>query len=169
MNVDFFMKEAIIEADKAYNLNEVPVGGILVDNTTNNIVARSYNTVNKNKNAIKHCELNLIQETCERLKLKYLENMTLFVTLEPCTMVAPLPVYGNPRSALERSSRMTRAYPWQGTSASFRRSTGRNPTAYTPTSRGLQSLARWVGQGSTHEDSTLDLCRKSAGILTRRR
>ena len=88
MNVDFFMKEAIIEADKAYNLNEVPVGGILVDNTTNKIVTRSYNTVNKDKNAIKHCELNLIQETCERLKLKYLENMTLFVTLEPCTMCA---------------------------------------------------------------------------------
>ena len=88
MNVDFFMKEAIIEADKAYNLNEIPVGGILVDNTTNKIVARSYNSVNKDKNAIKHCELNLIQETCERLKLKYLENMTLFVTLEPCTMCA---------------------------------------------------------------------------------
>ena len=88
MNVDFFMKEAIIEADKAYNLNEIPVGGILVDNTTNKIVARSYNKVNKDKNAIKHCELNLIQETCERLKLKYLENMTLFVTLEPCTMCA---------------------------------------------------------------------------------
>ena len=51
-------------------------------------MARSYNTINKNKNAIKHCELNLIQETCERLKLKYLENMTLFVTLEPCTMCA---------------------------------------------------------------------------------
>ena len=88
MNVDFFMKEAIIEAGKAYNLNEVPVGGILVDNTTNNIVARSYNSVNKDKNAIKHCELNLIHETCERLKLKYLENMTLFITLEPCTMCA---------------------------------------------------------------------------------
>ena len=53
MNVDFFMKEAIIEADKAYNLNEVPVGGILVDNTTNKIVGRSYNTINKNKNASK--------------------------------------------------------------------------------------------------------------------
>ena len=88
MNVDFFMKEAIIEADKAYNLNEVPVGGIIVDNTTNKIVARSYNTINKNKNAIKHCEFNLIQETCERLKLKYLENMTLFVTLLPCKMCA---------------------------------------------------------------------------------
>ena len=88
MNVDFFMKEAIIEADKAYNLNEVPVGGILVDNTTNKIVARRYNTINKNKKAIKHCEVNPIQETCERLKLKDLENMTLFVTLEPCTMFA---------------------------------------------------------------------------------
>ena len=73
MNVDFFMKEAIIEADKAYNLNEVPVGGILVDNITNKIVARSYNTVNKDKNAIKHCELNLIQKTCQKLKLKYLD------------------------------------------------------------------------------------------------
>ena len=88
MNVDFFMKEAIIEAGKAYKLNEVPVGGVLVDNTMNKIVARGYNSVNKDKNAIKHCELNLIQETCERLKLKYLENMTLFVTLEPCTMCA---------------------------------------------------------------------------------
>ena len=88
MNVDFFMKEAIIEADKAFNLNEVPVGGILVDNKSNKIVARSHNTVNKDKNAIKHCELNLINETCERLKLKYLKDMTLFVTLEPCTMCA---------------------------------------------------------------------------------
>ena len=56
MNVDFFMKEAIIEADKAYNLNEVPVGGILVDNTTNEIVARSYNTVNK---AVSYTHLTL--------------------------------------------------------------------------------------------------------------
>ena len=88
MNVDFFMKQAIIEADKAFNLNEVPVGGILVDNKSNKIVARSHNTVNKDKNAIKHCELNLIQETCTRLQIKYLENMTLFVTLEPCTMCA---------------------------------------------------------------------------------
>ena len=40
MNVDFFMKEAIIEADKAYNLNEVPIGGVLVDNASNKIVTR---------------------------------------------------------------------------------------------------------------------------------
>tara|TARA_B100000575_G_scaffold292926_1_gene302732 strand:+ start:1622 stop:2074 length:453 start_codon:yes stop_codon:yes gene_type:complete len=88
MNVDFFMKKAIIEAEKAFKINEVPVGGILVDNISNKIVARSYNTVNKDNNAIKHCELNLINEACEKSKLKYLENMTLFVTLEPCTMCA---------------------------------------------------------------------------------
>jgi|TARA_B100002052_G_scaffold206233_1_gene188447 Cytosine/adenosine deaminases len=88
MNVDYFMKEAIIEADKAFNLNEVPVGGILVDNKSSKIVARGYNTVNRDNNAIKHCELNLIHETCEKFKLRYLENMTLFVTLEPCTMCA---------------------------------------------------------------------------------
>ena len=88
MNVNFFMQEAIFEANKAFKLNEFPVGGIIVDNISNKIIARSHNTVNKNNNAIKHCELNLINETCEKLKLKYLENMTLFITLEPCTMCA---------------------------------------------------------------------------------
>ncbi len=86
MNVEFFMQEAITEANKAFNLREFPVGGIIVDNLSSKIVARSHNTVNKENNAIKHCELNLINETCEKLKKKYLKNMTLFVTLEPCTM-----------------------------------------------------------------------------------
>ena len=54
MNVDFFMKEAIIEANKAYNLNEVPIGGILVDNKSSEIIARGYNTINKDNNPIKH-------------------------------------------------------------------------------------------------------------------
>ena len=88
MNVDFFMREAINEANKAFNLNEFPVGGVLVDNISSNIVSRKHNTINKDNNAIKHCELNLINETCEKLKIKYLDNMTLFVTLEPCTMCA---------------------------------------------------------------------------------
>ena len=88
MNVNYFMQQAIIEANKALDLNEVPVGGIVVDNESNQIVARSYNTVNMDKNAIRHCELNLIHQTCKKLELKYLDNMTLFVTLEPCTMCA---------------------------------------------------------------------------------
>ena len=88
MNVDYFMNEALIEANKALKNNEVPVGAVLVNNQTNKIISRNYNKINHSKNAIKHCEINLINETCEKLKQKYLNNTTIFVTLEPCSMCA---------------------------------------------------------------------------------
>tara|TARA_Y100001970_G_C13504044_1_gene495067 strand:- start:5 stop:454 length:450 start_codon:yes stop_codon:yes gene_type:complete len=88
MNVDYFMREAIFEAKKALIINEVPVGAILVENETEKIISRNYNQINKFNNAIKHCEINLISESCEILKKKYLENTTMFVTLEPCCMCA---------------------------------------------------------------------------------
>ena len=85
MNVDFFMKEAIIEADKAYNLNEVPVGGILVDNKTKKIVARSYNTVNKNKKA--HYIMLIIESNPDKIdeyerKLRLHEDVIRFMTIK---------------------------------------------------------------------------------------
>ena len=86
MNVDYFMNEALLEAKKALALKEIPVGAILVDNKTEKIISRNYNQMNKFNNAIKHCEINIINETCEALKQKYLNNMTMFVTLEPCSM-----------------------------------------------------------------------------------
>ena len=82
------MNEAIIEANKAFKINEVPVGAILVDNQSNKIIARNYNKMNKFNNAIKHCEINLINQACKKLKQKYLKNITMFVTLEPCSMCA---------------------------------------------------------------------------------
>ena len=88
MNINYFMYEAIKEAKYAFNNNEVPVGGILVDNKTNAIIGKSYNKVNKEKNAIYHCELDLINISCKNLSLKYLNNTTMFVTLEPCLMCA---------------------------------------------------------------------------------
>ncbi len=88
MNVDYFMNEAIIEAEKALLLNEIPIGGILVDNNTQKIISRNFNQINKSNNAIKHCELNLIFDSCKKLKQKYLNNTTIFVTLEPCSMCA---------------------------------------------------------------------------------
>ena len=88
MNVDYFMNEALVEAKKALASEEIPVGAIIVDNNTQEIISRSYNQINKFNNAIKHCEINLISETCEKLKQKYLDNMTMFVTLEPCSMCA---------------------------------------------------------------------------------
>ncbi len=88
MNVDYFMKEALIEARKAMALKEIPVGAILVNNINNEIVSRQHNQINKFTNAIKHCEINIIFDACEKLKQKYLNNYSIFVTLEPCSMCA---------------------------------------------------------------------------------
>tara|TARA_X000000368_G_C22867994_1_gene639567 strand:- start:230 stop:661 length:432 start_codon:yes stop_codon:yes gene_type:complete len=82
------MKEAIKEANNAFNSNEVPVGGILVDSKTNEIICRSHNKVNKEKNAIYHCEIDIIIQACKKLSQKYLEDTVVFVTLEPCLMCA---------------------------------------------------------------------------------
>ena len=88
MNVDYFMNEALLEAKKAFTFKEIPIGAVIVDNVSNEIISRNYNQVNKSNNAINHCEIDLIYRTCRLLKQKYLENMTMFVTLEPCTMCA---------------------------------------------------------------------------------
>ncbi len=88
MNVNYFMNEALLEAKKGLSYNEIPVGAILVDNDTQEVISRHYNQMNTFNNAIKHCEINLIFDACEKLKKKYLDNTSLFVTLEPCCMCA---------------------------------------------------------------------------------
>tara|TARA_B100001540_G_scaffold254141_1_gene230967 strand:- start:74 stop:526 length:453 start_codon:yes stop_codon:yes gene_type:complete len=88
MNIDYFMNEAINQAKNALDNQEVPVGGVLVDINTNEIISKSYNRVNKEKNAIYHCELDLIINACKKLSRKYLNNTVMFVTLEPCLMCA---------------------------------------------------------------------------------
>ena len=88
MNIDYFMSEAIVEARKAYTHNEVPVGGLIVDNTTKSILVRGYNKMNNSLNAINHCEISLISKACKKLQSKYLTNTTLFISLEPCIMCA---------------------------------------------------------------------------------
>ena len=88
MNINYFMNEAINQAKLAYEKDEVPVGGILVDVVTNEIIEKSFNKVNKEKNAIYHCEIDLIINACKKLSSKYLNNFVMFVTLEPCLMCA---------------------------------------------------------------------------------
>ena len=88
MNINYFMNEAIKEANCAFNSNEVPVGGVLVDIKTNAIIYRSHNKVNKEKNAMYHCEIDLIMHSCKALSRKYLNDTIMFVTLEPCLMCA---------------------------------------------------------------------------------
>ena len=64
------MNEAIKQAQLAFEKDEVPVGGILVDIVTHEIIAKSSNRVNEEKNAIYHCEINLIINACKKLSSK---------------------------------------------------------------------------------------------------
>ena len=88
MNINYFMNEAIKEANCAFNSNEVPIGAVLIDSKTKKIIHRSYNKVNKEKNAMHHCEIDLIIHSCKALSRKYLHDTIMFVTLEPCLMCA---------------------------------------------------------------------------------
>ena len=88
MNINFFMNLAIKEAEKAYLLNEIPIGSILVDNKTHLIISSAHNEIIKQKNSIKHAEILLIERACKAINSKYLMNTSIFVTLEPCAMCA---------------------------------------------------------------------------------
>ena len=81
-----FMKEALKEACKSLQENEVPIGAVIVKD--NKIIARGHNKREKSQNAIKHAEINAIEKACKKLKSWRLENATIYVTLEPCPMCA---------------------------------------------------------------------------------
>lgn len=86
MDYNFFMEEAYKEALKAYKINEVPIGCIIV--YKNEIIARGYNVRNIAKNTLKHAEIIAIDKACKVLKDWRLEGCSIFVTVEPCAMCA---------------------------------------------------------------------------------
>ncbi|MFV0467250.1 MAG: tRNA adenosine(34) deaminase TadA [Lachnospiraceae bacterium] len=81
-----FMRAAIKEANKAYKLNEVPIGCVIVMN--DKIIARGYNRRNTEKNALAHAELSAIRKASKKTGDWRLEECTMYVTLEPCQMCA---------------------------------------------------------------------------------
>lgn len=81
-----YMKEAIRQAKKAYALQEVPIGCVIV--YEDHIIARGYNRRNTDKNTLSHAELNAIRKASKKLGDWRLEDCTLYVTLEPCQMCA---------------------------------------------------------------------------------
>ena len=84
-----FMSEAIKEAKKGNTL----YGAVLVENKTNEIVARAFNTVKQDSDVSAHAELNLIRVFCKENKTLNLENYTLVTTCEPCPMCATTAVW----------------------------------------------------------------------------
>jgi tRNA(adenine34) deaminase len=81
---DYFMGEALKEAVKAFELDEVPVGAVVVNNTR--IVARAHNLTERLNDVTAHAEMQAITAASNYLGTKFLNDCTLFVTLEPCTM-----------------------------------------------------------------------------------
>ncbi|HLO12828.1 MAG TPA: tRNA adenosine(34) deaminase TadA [Pseudoneobacillus sp.] len=79
-----YMREAIIEAKKAEEKEEVPIGAIIV--LDGNIIARGHNLRECEQNAIAHAELLAIHHACKEIGSWRLENAELYVTLEPCPM-----------------------------------------------------------------------------------
>ena len=83
---EYFMREALKEAKKAYLKNEVPVGAVIVKN--NEIIAKGHNVKETKKDTTKHAEIIAIQKACKKLQTWRLTGCTMYVTLEPCSMCA---------------------------------------------------------------------------------
>lgn len=83
---EHYMKEALKEAQKAYELGEIPVGAIVV--AEQKIIARGYNYTQQLHDVTAHAEIMAITAAANHLGSKYLKDCTLYVTLEPCVMCA---------------------------------------------------------------------------------
>jgi tRNA(adenine34) deaminase len=82
----YFMREALKEAKKAYDADEVPVGAIIVANGT--IIAKGHNLTERLNDVTAHAEMQAFTAAAESLGGKYLKDCTLYVTLELCPMCA---------------------------------------------------------------------------------
>lgn len=81
-----YMKEAIKLAKKAYQLDEVPIGCVIV--YQGKIIGRGYNRRNTDKNTLAHAEITAIKKASKAIGDWRLEECTMYVTLEPCQMCA---------------------------------------------------------------------------------
>lgn len=82
----YFMREALREAEKAREMGEIPVGAVIV--CQNRIIARGHNTTEQLLDVTAHAEILAISAAANYLNSKYLPECTLYVTLEPCVMCA---------------------------------------------------------------------------------
>ncbi|MCI7180676.1 MAG: tRNA adenosine(34) deaminase TadA [Schaedlerella sp.] len=81
-----YMKEAIRQAKKAYALEEVPIGCVIV--YEGKIIGRGYNRRTTDKNPLAHAEMIAMKKASKKMNDWRLENCTMYVTLEPCQMCA---------------------------------------------------------------------------------
>lgn len=86
MTDEFFMRQALTEAHKAFRAGEVPVGAVVVMNEK--VIARGYNQVEKLNDTTAHAEMIALTSAFNFLGSKYLPEACIYVTVEPCLMCA---------------------------------------------------------------------------------
>ncbi|CAJ1194021.1 tRNA-specific adenosine deaminase [Companilactobacillus crustorum] len=86
--INEYMDLALDEAKKAETRREVPIGCIIVDNITGEVISQGSNEREETQDAIKHAEIIAIEAACQKVGSWRLEHTSLFVTLEPCPMCA---------------------------------------------------------------------------------
>jgi len=86
MNDEYFMRQALVQAQKAFDEDEVPIGAVVVIN--DKIIARGYNQVEKLQDPTAHAEIIALTSAFSYLGSKYLPDATIYITIEPCLMCA---------------------------------------------------------------------------------
>lgn len=107
-----FMREAIKEAMKAWDADEVPVGAVVVSG--NRIIARAHNLTERLQDVTAHAEMQAITAAANYLGAKYLTDCTLYVTLEPCSMCAGALFWSQVGKVVYGASDPKRGYLQQG-------------------------------------------------------
>ncbi len=88
MSHEDFMKQAVTLAKQAILQDEIPIACLIVDPTTNTIIAQAHNLSQHTEDATSHAEIIAIRQACKKLNQNRLWDMDMYVTLEPCTMCA---------------------------------------------------------------------------------
>jgi len=83
---EYFMQMALIEAEEAFEQGEIPVGAVVV--LDNKVIARAHNLTQTLNDVTAHAEMQALTSAFHFLGAKYLNDCTLYVTLEPCVMCA---------------------------------------------------------------------------------
>ena len=82
------IKAAFNQAQTAYREQEIPVGAVIFDSKTGEIIAKAHNRSEQKRSPLNHAEMLVIQKALAKVKDKFLTGYSIFVTLEPCVMCA---------------------------------------------------------------------------------
>src|SRR5690554_827914 len=86
LNNEYFMRQALMEAKKAFDKSEIPIGAVIVNH--DRIIARAHNLTEMLNDVTAHAEMQAITAAANVMGGKYLTDCTLYVTVEPCPMCA---------------------------------------------------------------------------------